>query len=1010
MQSKGAIKVFAIIFSLVCLYQLSFTWISKNIEKNAKEFAKGDSEKEKLYLDSMNSEPVFNLGLKNYTYSEVKDREINLGLDLQGGMNVTLEVSVVDLIRNMSNNSTDATFNAAINQALENQKKSQEDFVTIFGKAFKSIDPNAKLSAPGIFGSREMKDKIKPYETTNDQVLAIIKKEAEDAVERSTKILRTRIDKFGVTSPNIQRIGNTGKIFVELPGVKEKDRVRKLLQGTAKLEFWETYDNREVYPFLAEANTLLKDLATINDTIVGDSLKTDTLAKAENKDTTATASADSSKKAGSILDKISSDTSKKTASTEKADIEKIRKENPLFILLQPSTMREADGKEYLSKGPAVGIAAIKDTAKINEYLAYKKVKALFPFRVKFLWTAKAFDENNKFLQLVAIKINSRDGSAAMEGDAIADARQDFNQITNNAEISMSMNAGGAAKWKELTKKNIEKSIAIVLDDYVYSFPTVQGEIAGGNSSITGNFDINEAKDLANILKAGKLPAPAKIVEEAVVGPSLGQEAINAGFISFIIALALVLLYMGFWYGNAGWVANLALLANLFFIMGVLASINAVLTLPGIAGIVLIIGMSVDANVLIYERIREELAVGKSLKAAIEDGYKQAYSSIIDANVTSLLTGIILYIFGTGPIKGFATTLVIGIITSLFAAIFISRLIFLARLDKNKSISFSTKLTENAFKNTKIDFVKNRKLYYAISGICILIGFGSFATRGFNWGVDFTGGRSYVVRFSDNVGTTEVRAALTGVFGEAPEVKTFGEQNQVKVTTKFLIDENSQEIDNQVEAKLNEGLTAFAPGKFEVMSSQKVGPTVADDIKASAVWAVIFSLIVIFLYIVVRFKKWQFGLGALVALTHDVLLVLALFSLFYGILPFSLEIDQAFIAAILTVIGYSINDTVVVFDRIREYLTEHNKSDMKNVINNALNSTLSRTINTSVTIFVVLLAIFIFGGEVIRGFSFALLIGIIVGTYSSICIATPLVIDLATEDKSKETDKKEKATV
>lgn len=997
MQSKAAIKFFAIVFALVCLYQLSFTWITARVEKQAKEYAQGDEELERRYLDSISSEGVYNILIKNYTYRECKDREINLGLDLQGGMNVTLEVSVVDLIRAMANNSTDPTFNAAIEKALEMQKNSQEDFVTLFGKAFAMIDPNAKLASPAIFGTRELSNKINAFESTNEEVLAVIREEAESAIERSFNILRTRIDKFGVSQPNIQRLGNSGRILVELPGVKDKERVRKLLQGTAKLEFWETYENTEIYPLLEKANTVLKEIQE------GDSLKvisTDkdstNIALAQN-DTT---KADTTKEK-SLSDLLAGADSAKTDSTtaNNQDFEKFAKENPLFAVMRPSIYQEG-GNYYPGRGPVVGYVAIKDTAKVNKMLAEKRVKALFPPRIKFLWTVKPYDQEGKFVQLIAIKVTNRDGSAPLEGDVIVDARQDFGQFGKTPEVNMTMNAEGAKKWKLLTKENIGKSIAIVLDDYVYSFPTVQGEISGGNSSITGNFTINEAKDLANILKAGKLPAPARIVEEAIAGPSLGKEAIRAGLISFILSLVLVLLYMAFWYSHAGWVANLALFANVFFIMGVLASLGAVLTLPGIAGIVLIIGMSVDANILIYERVREELSNGKGLRLAIEDGYKNAYSSIIDANVTSLLTGIILYVFGTGPIRGFATTLVIGILTSLFAAIFITRLVFMSLLDKNKNISFASKITENAFKGLSIDFVGKRKLYYSISGVIILAGIVSFFTKGFNLGVDFKGGRSYVVRFENNVSTVDVRSALTNAFGEAPEVKTFGGDNQVKITTKFMIDDNSEDADNKVEEALNSGLTQMGV-KYEVMSSQKVGPTIADDIKTSAVWAILFSLFVIFLYIVIRFKRWQFGLGALIALFHDVMIILSVFSIFYNILPFSMEIDQAFIAAILTVIGYSINDTVVVFDRIREYLgMVTNRKEVKEVINDALNSTLSRTFNTSITIFVVLLAIFLFGGEVIRGFSFALLVGIVVGTYSSLCIATPIVVDFMKEKKEE----------
>ena len=1014
MQSKGAIRFFAIVFALVCLYQLSFTWVTKKVEKEAKEYAEGDIKKQQYYLDSISNEPVYNLLIKKYTYREVKEREINLGLDLQGGMNVTLEVSVVDLIRAMSNNSTDPTFNAAIEKAIEMQKKSTADFVTLFANAFKSIDPNAQLSSPAIFGTRELESKINAYKTTNEEVIAIIKEEAQAAIDRSFNVLRTRIDKFGVTQPNIQRLGNSGRILIELPGGGiEKDRVRKLLQGTAKLEFWETYENSEIYPLLVQANDLLKEVPLpATDTLIagedslalitGDTAKivtgTDTIDIAAKGDTTLTAE---SKEEKSLLEKLGTDTTAVKDSLAEKSFEEFAQENPLFAVLRPAVYQE-NGNYFPGKGPVVGYVAIKDTAKVNEYLNSKKVKALFPARIKFLWTVKPYDEEEKYLQLVAIKVTNRENEAPIEGDVITDARQDFGQIGNRPEINMAMNADGAKKWKLLTKENIGKSIAIVLDNYVYSFPTVQGEIAGGSSSITGNFTINEAKDLANILKAGKLSAPARIVQEAVVGPSLGKEAISAGLISFIIAFLVVLLFMGFYYNKAGWVANVALFANVFFMMGVLASLGAVLTLPGIAGIVLTIGLSVDANILIFERVREELIAGNSTKQAIKEGFRNAMSSIIDSNVTTLLLGIILYAFGSGPIQGFATTLIIGIFTSLFSAIFITRLIFEFFLDKNNEISFSNKLTANAYKNIKINFVGQRKYYYIFSSLIILAGVFAFTQKGFNLGVDFKGGRTYVVRFDKDMPTTHVREALASSFGNPPEVKTFGGDNQLRITTSYLIDDNSPEIDSIVEGKLNAGLDQLNV-KHEIVSSEKVGETISDDIKTSAVWAILFSCVLMFIYIFIRFKKWQFGLGAVAALAHDVLIVLSVYSIFNGILPFSLEIDQHFVAAILTVMGYSMTDTVVVFDRIREYLNLNTKKNLEGeekatIINYALNSTLSRTINNSLTIFFVLLAIFIFGGEVIRGFAFAMLIGTVIGTYSSVCIATPIVMDFDTRKR------------
>jgi SecD/SecF fusion protein len=891
----------------------------------------------------------------------------------------------------MSNFSTDSTFNRAINNALKAQTNSQKDYVTLFAEEFKKADPNAKLAT--IFSTLELKDKVK-FESSNEQVIEVIRKEAEDAVDRSFNILRTRIDKFGVTQKNIQKLDISGRILIELPGVKDKERVRKLLQGTANLEFWETYDNKEIAAKLIEADKKLAVLLGLNK-------EQDTTA-VETKDSTAVAAETAVKDTATAKAEESSlvDAAKKDTSANKvAANDSINKKtaSPLFELLQPMLNRTKDGY-FPSDGPAIGIAAVKDTARIMSLLKKSQIKSMFPRDLRMLWTVKAYDAEGKFLQLVAIKAKGREGRAPLAGNVITDASGDFAQNSSKAEVSMTMNPEGAETWRKLTKDNIGKSIAIVLDDYVYSFPTVQGEIGGGRSSITGNFDITEAKDLANILKAGKMPARAKIVQEDVVGPSLGQEAINAGLLSFVIALLVVLAFMAFYYNQAGWVADVALFANVFFLMGVLSSLGAVLTLPGIAGIVLTIGLSVDANILIFERVREELHSGMSIKSAVKEGYKNAMSSIIDSNITTLILGIILYVFGNGPIQGFATTLIIGILTSLFSAIFITRLIFDGMLEKNKVVSFSTKMTENAFKNININFVGNRKKYYMLSATIITIGVIFFLKSGLNFGVDFKGGRSYIVRFEKDMTTTEVREALATSFGSAPEVKTFGKSNQLKITTAYNIESTADNADEEVESKLEEGLSKVkGMTAHKIMSSQKVGENISDDIKQSSVWAMLISCILMFMYIFIRFQRWQFGLGAVAALVHDVLIVLSFYAIFNGVLPFSLEIDQHFIAAILTVMGYSMTDTVVVFDRIREYLNLNNKvvlegEERKRVINSALNSTLSRTINTSLTIFFVLLAIFIFGGEVIRGFSFALLIGIVIGTYSSICIATPIVID------------------
>ncbi|MFN8180654.1 MAG: protein translocase subunit SecDF [Bacteroidia bacterium] len=1002
MQSKGAVKLFAILLALVCVYQLSFTLVTRSVEKDAKAFANGDPAKERQYLDSVNTQPVY--PIFGHTYKKCKENELNLGLDLKGGMNVTLEVSLVDLIRSMANHSTDATFNKALDNAVAAQSKSQKDFVSLFVDEFQKLDPNGRLAA--IFATKELSERIN-FNSSNEEVKQIIQTEANAAFDRTYQIIKTRIDKFGVTQPNVQKLGN-GRILVELPGIKEPERVRKLLQGTAKLEFWETYDNTEIYPMLEEANKALKLTGAADTTVQAEAINTDSLAVPADTLKDATAAADTAAKSEDLVaqlgEKKEGGDTAKTDTTGQKSFEDFARENPFFAVLTPSVGQNEQGQSELRKGPVIGMSLIKDTARVNQYLAMPQVRSKFPREFKAFWSVKPIDAEGRVLQLVAIKMPNRDFQAPLDGSAVVDARKQKGQFSDNWEIGMSMNAEGARTWKRLTGQNIGKSVAIVLDDYVYSFPVVQNEISGGNSSITGQFTLEEADDLANVLKVGKLPAPARIVEDTVVGPTLGQEAINAGLISFVIALVLVLLFMVSYYSNAGLVADIALFANVFFIMGILASLGAVLTLPGIAGIVLTIGLSVDANILIFERVREEMALGKGLRLAISDGFKHAYSSIIDSNVTTLILGIILYVFGTGPIQGFATTLIIGILTSLFCAIFITRMIFEWMLGRNKDIRFWNNFSKGAFKNIHINFVERRKIYYMISGLIIAAGIAAFVTKGLNFGVDFQGGRSYVVRFEKPMATVDVIDALKGPFGKSPEVKTFGGENQVKITTTYLIDDPAQDAEVRVTDKLNEGLKAIG-GNYTVLSTQKVGPTIADDIKSSAIWAILISCALMFIYIFIRFKRWQFGLGAVVALLHDAVVVLSFFAIFNGVLPFSLEIDQAFIAAILTVMGYSMTDTVVVFDRIREFVgVHHHAHNQRKVINDALNATLSRTINTSLTIFFVLLAIFIFGGEVIRGFTFALLIGIVIGTYSSICIATPVVVDFAkldSEDKKKD---------
>ncbi len=1036
MQNKGLIRFFAIAFALVCLYQLSFTYFSNKVERNAKAYASSEriqaiardlsggdelvelvlmdslrNRYERFFLDSMMNEVVFNLGIRRYTYQDVKEREINLGLDLRGGMNVTLEISVPEIIRALSGNSQDPTFQLAMENAIQAQRGSRDDFVVLFGRAFREADPNASLAA--IFATPEMRDRIS-FNSTNEEVLRVLTREVNDAIDRSFQILRTRIDRFGVAQPNIQKLQTSGRILVELPGIKEEDRVRRLLQGTARLEFWETYDFSELYPFFAEANERLRQTPSGPAEVVTEDIviPIEEPEIQESDDLDELASADPAEDED-LLDLLATDIDEELFIDED-----MARQNPLFAVLNMNIVMDPQtGQPFLGGGPMVGSAAIADTARVNNMLRQPNIRGLFPREMRLLWTVKPQGRTDNVLQLIAIKVPTR-GEPPLTGDVIVDARQDFNPASGAAEISMTMNSEGAREWRRLTAANIGKSIAIVLDDYVYSFPTVQAEISGGRSSITGNFTVAEAQDLANILRAGSLPAPARIVEEAIVGPSLGREAISSGLTSFVIAFIIVLIYMAVYYNRAGFVSDLALVTNIFFIFGVLASLGAVLTLPGIAGIVLTLGMAVDANVIIYERILEELRAGKGQKLAISDGYKNAYSAIIDGNVTTLLTGVVLYIFGSGPVQGFATTLIIGIISSLFTAIFLSRLIFSYWIDKNIAINFDSKISKDVLTKVNFDFIGVRKKFYIISSIVIIVGIGSLFVRGLSYGVDFSGGRSYVVRFDQDINTVEMRSVLTDLFDEAPEVKTFGPSNQVKITTTFLIDDESTTADSLAERRLFEGIQEFfaTPITFSEfvsddddkiigrMSSQKVGPTVAADIKRGAVISVTIALIIIFMYIAARFKKWQFGVGGLTTLAHDSMIVISLYSLLYNIVPWTMEIDQTFIAAILTIIGYSVNDTVIIFDRIRENTMLYPKRDLKTNINNALNATLSRTFNTSGTTIAVLFIIFLFGGEVIRGFAFALMMGVAIGTYSSLFNATPIAYDLITSQQKKKIKK------
>ncbi|MEZ5069384.1 MAG: protein translocase subunit SecDF [Bacteroidales bacterium] len=1000
MQNKGAIRFFTIVLALVSVYQLLFTVFAQKVERDAKKVANGDVRIERSYLDSMKGETVYNMLLKKYTYQECKEREINFGLDLKGGMNVILEIAVEDIIRSLAAPQylTDPTFTQTMALAHDRKANSQDDFVDLFADAFEELNPGAQLAQ--FFMTPETRGQI-DFSTNNQDVVSFLKEEAESAIDNSYNVLRNRIDRFGVVQLNIQKLERQGRILVELPGVKEPERVTKLLTGTANLEFWTTYEAAEVWQFMDQANTQLSGML---ETTKAPVLSQGPVEETQEEESILDLPEDDLLLDTSGLDLLS-DLDSTQSFQDQSDL--FAEQNPIYALITPYV----DNQRQFIPGSTVGVVMLKDTAKVNEYLAIPQIRNLFPSDLKFAWHFQPDGDEQQYIRLHALKA-ARNNQPALEGKYVTDARVTTDPYTSEFEVSMNMNAEGAKRWANLTRENTNKALAIVLDGLVYSAPTVSGEIKGGSSSISGQFSQTDADDLANILKSGKMPARARVESSEVIGPSLGAKSVKDGMNSFMIAFVVVLAYMVFYYSRrGGLVADIALLANMFFLMGVLASLQAVLTLPGIAGIVLTIGMSVDANVLIYERIREELAAGKNLKAAIKDGYKNAYSAIFDAQLTTFFTGLILFFFGTGPIKGFATTLVIGIITSLFSAIVLTRLTYERMLEKNRNITFDTKLTRNAFKNAKIDFIGKRKLFYVISSVVILAGIASLVTRGLHLGVDFSGGRNYVITFPQEVETTEVQSHLTEAFGgDAPMVITYGTKNTVRVTTTHLIDDDRPEADSLIKAEMFTGLQPYLDGNVTldefingqdyIISSHKVGPTIADDIKRSAIFVVIGSLLVIFLYILLRFRNWQFGLGAVGALAHDVMIVIGLFSLLYGVMPFSLELDQSFIAAILTVVGYSINDTVVVFDRIREYVGLQRKRERKEIFNTALNSTLSRTFSTSLSTFFVLLAIFVFGGDVIRGFIFALLIGIVVGTYSSLFIATPLVYDTIKGDENK----------
>lgn len=1152
MQNRGALWIFTILLALACAYQLSFSIFTSGLEKKARAEAafKADSvlavagnegeDREALLLQFENSflrarseEKVY--PLLGYTYAECKEKEINLGLDLKGGMAVTLEVSIPELVVNLSENSQDPAFVTAIANARERQKSSDADFITLFGEEYAKVPGHGPLSA--IFYSPERKEMFDRDGSDADYLVAL-RNEAETALNNTEKILRTRIDKFGVAQPSIQKQAFSGRIQIELPGVKDKDRVRKVLQSTANLQFWETYDNTDIYPALETANTRLGTLSGDSTGTTDEFTRTLTsgvevkgastgvesgligfleAGKPADKTTwfnfdrvtfpTASAEVDAANsdaqlnnlveilkaysgvrlKIGGYTDNTGNEADNKKLSQARAEavvaalvnkgvaadrleaegygsefpvatndteegraqnrrmalrvIEtgmdpvtdandstavdtttidtlgndlddeaarlKFQKENPLFAVLTPNVVAGQGGGFNLGQGAIVGTARIADTAQVNEFLASKTLLGALPQDVKLCWAAKPETRDLQdggavaLLNLYALKV-PRGGEPKLDGSSIINAAQDFD-MKGDVEVTMQMDPEGAQTWKVMTGDNVGKAVAIVLDDLVYSAPIVQTEISGGRSSISmGTGDLNnqiqEADDLANILKAGALPAPARIIDETVVGPSLGGDNIKWGMISFGVALLIVMLYMVLYYSTAGWIADLALLVNLFVLLGSLASLQAALTLPGIAGIVLTMGMAVDANVLIYERIREELRQGKMLKSAVDLGFKGAMSAIIDSNVTTLITAVILYIFGSGPIRGFATTLGLGILTSLFTALFLSRMIISRRLEQGKPFSVWTNWSKNIFVNANYDFMAKRKLYYTISGVVIGIGMVSMVLNGFNWGVDFSGGRTYVVKFADEVKVDAVRTALEPNFVNAEglksavNVKTYGGARQVKVTTNFMSEESGDGVDALVDEKLNTGLKTIG-NTYEVLESRKVDATISDDIKTSAITALLVALLFIFLYVAVRFSNWQFGLAGLLALLHDALFVLGIYSLLYKIMPFSLEIDEAFIAAILTVIGYSINDTVVVFDRIREYMLDHKRESNAVVFNKAINSTLGRTMNTAATTLVVLVVIFLFGGVSIQGFIFALFMGILVGTYSSVCVASAIVLDL-----------------
>ena len=995
MQNKGFVKVFAVLLTLVCVFYLSFSFVTHHYTNKAKEIANGDTKVEQDYLDSLSNEKVW---LGNYTLKQCREMEISLGLDLKGGMNVILEVSIPDVIKALADNKPDENFNQALATAAKQATNSQDDVITLFIKEYHRIAPDAKLSE--LFATQQLKDKVN-QKSSDAEVEKVLRSEVKAAVENSYNVLRTRIDRFGVVQPNIQSLEDRmGRIMVELPGIKEPERVRKLLQGSANLEFWETYTAKELLPVMQSVDSKLRDVLATTASTTTDSTEVIATEEVVAEATPA--------KAISAADSIAA-ALKGNQQEASINMEQIKKEHPLMAILQLNSS---------GQGPIIGYANYKDTAEINKYLAMREVIAELPKDLRLKWgVAPAdFDKKGQTFELYAIKSTERNGKAPLEGDVVTDAKDDFDQH-GKPSVSMSMNTDGARRWAQLTKQNIGRSIAIVLDNYVYSAPNVSTEITGGNSIITGNFSPEQSKDLANVLKSGKMPAPAHIVQEDIVGPSLGQESINAGIFSFVVALILLMIYMCAMYGFIpGMIANGALILNFFFTLGILSSFQAALTMSGIAGMVLALGMAVDANVLIYERTKEELRSGKGVKKALADGYSNAFSAIFDSNLTSIITGIILFNFGTGPIRGFATTLIIGILCSFFTAVFMTRLVYEHYMNKDKllNLTFTSGISKNLLVNTHFDFMKGNKRSFMITGIIILVCIASFAIRGLSQSIDFTGGRNYKVQFEQAIEPEQVRELIASKFGDANvSVIAIGtDKKTVRISTNYRIEEEGNNVDSEIEAYLYETLKPLLTQNISlatfidrdnhtggsIISSQKVGPSIADDIKTSAVWSVVLALIAIGLYILLRFRNIAYSVGSVVALTSDTIMIIGAYSLLWGFVPFSLEIDQTFIGAILTAIGYSINDKVVIFDRVREFFGLYPKRNKRQLFNDSLNTTLARTINTSLSTLIVLLCIFILGGDSIRSFAFAMILGVIIGTLSSLFIASPIAYTMLSKKK------------